>query len=166
MSTFDRFDVAEAYFLWLVLHHVGVVSGRSDPRWWCSYNRLSTMCQRLSFRPAANLSLDTLTDNSRQITPASVGEPLGVPVPAERRATTLRKDKRHDLDLEGRERMNELNSLLELARVRAAEHAPTHEVAALHDLMSLCWGLVIRAQQRHAAVRFRERMSWLRFEDA
>ena len=62
--------------------------------------------------------------------------------------------------------MNELNSLLELARVRAAEHAPTHEVAALHDLMSLCRGLLIRGQQRHVAVRFRERMSWLRFEDA
>ena len=67
MAAFDRFDIVEAHYIWLILHHVGIVAGRADPEWWCSYNRLSTIDARLRFRPAANLSLETLTENGREI---------------------------------------------------------------------------------------------------
>ena len=68
-STFDRFDIVEAWYVWLCAHHVGIVSDppRSHPNWWQSYNRLSFMESKLRFRPAPNLSLETLSENSRGV---------------------------------------------------------------------------------------------------
>lgn len=69
---FDRFDIVEAWFVWLITHHVGIVPGSvDDPRgkrhkdYWQSYNRLSWMEKDLDFKPA--LDLDTLTENGREI---------------------------------------------------------------------------------------------------
>jgi len=54
---FDRFDICEAYFLALSHCHAG--------QWSQEYARL---CKLMSyFKPAPNLSVDTLTDNAREI---------------------------------------------------------------------------------------------------
>lgn len=67
MPEFNRFDVVEAWYVWLCLHHDGKGYPRSDPRWWSSYGRLSTMESRLHFRPPANLDYETLSENSKEI---------------------------------------------------------------------------------------------------
>lgn len=62
-----RFDVCEAYYLWLCSHHCGIVSSRDDPNWWCSYNRLSTFPGRIGFKPADGLNWGTLTERGREV---------------------------------------------------------------------------------------------------
>ena len=62
-----RFDVCEAYWLWLCSHHCGIVSGRDHPEWWCSYNRLSTFPERVGFKPADGLDWDSLTERGQRI---------------------------------------------------------------------------------------------------
>lgn len=54
---FDRFDVAEAYYLWLSEHHQGQGSDR--------YERLSKMGDY--FDPSPNLTYGTLTENGKSI---------------------------------------------------------------------------------------------------
>lgn len=68
-STFDRFDIVEAWYVWLCSHHCGIVHDppRSHPNWWHSYNRLSFMESKLHFKPAPNLGEETLTDNAKEI---------------------------------------------------------------------------------------------------
>jgi len=64
---FDRFDICEAYYLWLTLHHDGKGYKKSDPRYWSSYGRLSTMQNALGYRPSALLAYETLTENGQAI---------------------------------------------------------------------------------------------------
>lgn len=59
MPYFDRFDIAEAYYLFFTHYHEGGGSRK--------YQRLSTMGQRLGFRPRPLLSVETLSDNGREI---------------------------------------------------------------------------------------------------
>jgi hypothetical protein len=66
-AEFNRWDVVEAWFVWLCAHHCGVVHDKSHKDWWFSYNRLSTMGARLKFRPAPNLTIETLTENAKVI---------------------------------------------------------------------------------------------------
>ena len=68
-AEFNRFDVVEAWYLWLCCHHCGIVHDppRSHPNWWQSYNRLSFMESKLHFKPRSDLSEETLTDNERLI---------------------------------------------------------------------------------------------------
>jgi len=54
---FDRFDIAEAWFLWLCHNHGGQWSG--------TYLRLCKLSR--SFRPRPSLSYDTLSDNAKAI---------------------------------------------------------------------------------------------------
>ncbi len=54
---YDRFDIAEAYYLWLADNHGG--------QWSPKYRRLSRMTRY--YRPRLSLSLDTLSDNAREI---------------------------------------------------------------------------------------------------
>ena len=54
---FDRFDIAEAWFLWLSEHHDGQYSAR--------YARLSKLSR--SFSPRPSLSVSTLSENGRAI---------------------------------------------------------------------------------------------------
>lgn len=67
MPTFDRFDIVEAWYVWLCLHHDGKGYPRQDPRYWSSYGRMSTMESRLSFKPRSDLDIETLTENAREI---------------------------------------------------------------------------------------------------
>ena len=62
-----RFDIVEAYYVWLCSHHCGIVSGRDHPDWWQSYNRLSMMPTKLDFKPAHNLKYETLSEQGREI---------------------------------------------------------------------------------------------------
>lgn len=55
--SFDRFDIAEAYYLFFSHYHEGQASGK--------YRRLSKMARY--FRPSPLLSVETLTENGRQI---------------------------------------------------------------------------------------------------
>ena len=57
MSYFDRFDVAEAYYLALSHCHSG--------QWSKEYSRLCKMQQY--FKPGARFSVESLTDNGREI---------------------------------------------------------------------------------------------------
>lgn len=70
----DRFDIVEAYYIWLVLHHCGVVPGTKDdprgkkhPQYWMSYNRLSWMPTDLNYRPSSGLSPETLTEDGQEV---------------------------------------------------------------------------------------------------
>ena len=54
---FDRFDVVEAYWLWLCDYHEGQASER--------YARLCRMNRY--FRPRPNLNYETLSENGRAI---------------------------------------------------------------------------------------------------
>lgn len=54
---FDRFDIAEAYYLWLSHNHSGQNSRE--------YARLSRMTQY--FSPSPLLTVETLSDNGRAI---------------------------------------------------------------------------------------------------
>jgi len=54
---FDRFDICEAWYLWLCDNHGG--------QWSREYKRLSKMTRY--FRPSPMLSVETLTDNGRAI---------------------------------------------------------------------------------------------------
>jgi len=54
---FHRFDICEAWYLWLSHNHGG--------QWSLEYERLCRLSE--IFRPGANLSLDTLTENGRAI---------------------------------------------------------------------------------------------------
>jgi len=67
MSYFDRFDIVEAWFVWLCHHHDGKGYPRNDPRYWASYGRCSTMEKRLGFKPRPDLEMETLTENGREI---------------------------------------------------------------------------------------------------
>ena len=64
---FDRFDIVEAWFVWLNSHHVGIVSSRKDQHYWQSYNRLSMMEKRLGFKPGCGLCENTLSENGKEI---------------------------------------------------------------------------------------------------
>lgn len=64
---FDRFDIVDAWYVWLSSHHDGKDYRRSDSRWWSSYSRFSTMEKRLGYRPAPSLSYDTLNENALEI---------------------------------------------------------------------------------------------------
>lgn len=55
--TFDRFDIAEAYYLFFCHYHEGGGSTK--------YRRLSRMLRY--FKPSPLLSLETLTENGREI---------------------------------------------------------------------------------------------------
>ena len=57
MIYFDRFDIAEAYYLALSHCHAGQFSR--------TYARLSNMSRY--FKPRPNLSIETLNDNARAI---------------------------------------------------------------------------------------------------
>ena len=57
MTYFDRFDIAEAYYLALSHCHAGQFSQ--------TYKRLSKMTRY--FKPRQNLSVETLNDNARAI---------------------------------------------------------------------------------------------------
>ncbi len=60
MPEFDRFDVVEAWYVFLTQWHDGHGTG------WASYGRLSRLLQ--SFRPALSLdSEDDLSENGRLI---------------------------------------------------------------------------------------------------
>lgn len=63
----EHFDIVEAWFVWLCGHHCGIVSGRDHKNWWMSYNRLSTEFNKLKFKPAPNLSYETMSEESREI---------------------------------------------------------------------------------------------------
>lgn len=82
MARFDRFDIVEAWYVWLQLHHCGIVSdkivempdgttkqvpNRDDPNWWFSYNRLSFLPSKLQFRARPNLRVETLEENAFEI---------------------------------------------------------------------------------------------------
>lgn len=54
---FDRFDICEAYYLWLSENHPG--------QWSLEYMRLSEM--RKYFKPAPNLCYYSLTNNGKMI---------------------------------------------------------------------------------------------------
>ena len=54
---FDRFDIAEAYYLFFAHYHEG--------QWSEKYKRLSYMLSY--FKPSPLLTLDTLSDNAREI---------------------------------------------------------------------------------------------------
>lgn len=54
---FDRFDIVEAYYLWLCDNHEG--------QWSPSYERLCRI--ERYFRPGLSLSYETLSDNGRAI---------------------------------------------------------------------------------------------------
>jgi hypothetical protein len=74
MLYFDRFDIVEAYYVWLSLHHCGIVGGTVDdpkgrrhPDYWRSYNRLSWLPVTLGFKPRPNLAPETLSENGQEI---------------------------------------------------------------------------------------------------
>ena len=54
---FDRFDIVEAYYLFFCHFHEG--------QWSDKYSRLSKMSRY--FKPRCNLSVETLTENGREI---------------------------------------------------------------------------------------------------
>jgi len=54
---FDRFDVCEAYYLWLSHNHAG--------QWSDEYARLCKLSSY--FTPRPSLSYDTLSDNAQHI---------------------------------------------------------------------------------------------------
>lgn len=54
---YDRFDIAEAYYLFLAHYHEGQGSNK--------YQRLSKMARY--FKPGPLLSVETLTENGREI---------------------------------------------------------------------------------------------------
>ena len=57
MAHFDRFDIAEAYYLYLSATHRGMFSPE--------YQRLCKLMRR--FKPRPDLRPDTLTDNGKAI---------------------------------------------------------------------------------------------------
>jgi len=59
---FDRFDVAEAYYLFFCHYHEGQASAK--------YRRLSKMTRY--FKPSPLLSVETLNENGREIYEALV----------------------------------------------------------------------------------------------
>lgn len=54
---YDRFDICEAWYLWLCDNHGG--------QWSPEYRRLSRMLKY--FRPRPSLEVDTLSENGRAI---------------------------------------------------------------------------------------------------
>lgn len=68
MATFNRIDIVEAHYLFLTHFHEGGGSKK--------YQRLSTIPTRFGFKPAPNLSYDTLTENGRDIYDALVRKEL------------------------------------------------------------------------------------------
>jgi hypothetical protein len=54
---FDRFDICEAWYLWLAHNHGG--------QWSPEYERLSKLGEW--FKPRPSLELETLSDNAREI---------------------------------------------------------------------------------------------------
>jgi hypothetical protein len=59
MPYFDRFDIVEAYYLYLAHNH----TGQGSPE----YRRLCRIETKLCFRPAPGLSPRSLTTNGKQI---------------------------------------------------------------------------------------------------
>jgi hypothetical protein len=66
-AEFNRWDIVEAWFVWLCANHCGLVYSKDDKNWWHSYNRLSMIGVKLRFKPAPTLGIETLTENSRVI---------------------------------------------------------------------------------------------------
>jgi hypothetical protein len=64
---FDRFDIVEAYYLALTHCHAG--------QWSREYARLCRMARY--FRPSPMLSVDSLTDNAREIYESACARMLG-----------------------------------------------------------------------------------------
>jgi len=62
-----RFDIIEAWYVWLCTHHNGQGAHRGSPDWWCSYSNLSTMETRFRFRPRPNLRYETLSERGKEI---------------------------------------------------------------------------------------------------
>lgn len=62
-----RFDIVEAWYVWLCGHHNGKGAHRGDPGWWWSYSNLSTIENRFGFKPAPNLEYETLSDKGKEI---------------------------------------------------------------------------------------------------
>lgn len=67
MTYFDRFDICEAYYLALSHCHGG--------QWSREYARLCCMADY--FRPRPTLSVDTLSDNAREIYERACARMLG-----------------------------------------------------------------------------------------
>lgn len=74
MPSFNRFDIIEAWYIWLSHHHVGVVRGTKDdprgkkhPDYWQSYNRLSWIESDFKFTPRPSLEYETLEENGQEI---------------------------------------------------------------------------------------------------
>ena len=67
MSYFDRFDICEAYYLALSHCHGG--------QWSREYARLCCMADY--FRPRPTLTVDTLSDNAREIYERACARMLG-----------------------------------------------------------------------------------------
>lgn len=59
MPCFNRYDIVEAHYLFLAHYHEGAASAK--------YRRLSNLPRRFRFRPRPNLSVETLTENGREI---------------------------------------------------------------------------------------------------
>jgi hypothetical protein len=57
MPNFDRFDIAEAYYVFFMDHHEGQGSDK--------YRRLSKMSKY--FKPRPNLKYETLEENAKMI---------------------------------------------------------------------------------------------------
>jgi len=57
-TTFDRFDICEAYWCYAVEHHDGQ---------WSKEYALHSVFERIRFKPRPNLSSDTLDENAREI---------------------------------------------------------------------------------------------------
>ena len=67
MTYFDRFDICEAYYLALSHCHGG--------QWSREYARLCCMADY--FRPRPTLSVDSLSDNAREISERACARMLG-----------------------------------------------------------------------------------------
>jgi hypothetical protein len=55
---FDKFDICEAYYMFASLYHRG--------QWSNEYKILSRLC-KISFSPRLSISVETLSENSREI---------------------------------------------------------------------------------------------------
>lgn len=74
MSTYDSFDICEAYWLYYCYWHSGGLTARDRAH----KRSISCQLEALRFRPAMDLSEETLTDNGKEIYAALVAKWEGV----------------------------------------------------------------------------------------
>lgn len=77
MPYFDRFDICEAYYLLESHYNMGGVL-RERPSCRRRKESVGVQLRRMRFAPAPGLSLETLTENGRDIYDAAVSR-LGLP---------------------------------------------------------------------------------------